>query len=531
MPSHLRLLLATLAATLLVTLWPTDSPLVALIGDPLGETDNHLWMFWRAALPTPAQPLANAPDGVPIPLMDPVNLPPFFLLARLGLGLPVAWNGMAAVAVLLAALGGYALARQWTAPPAACVAAAACGGAPFLAGVIDFGITESWTLGWLGLHAAALIHHARTGDRRAALAAGLCLGAAGLSGWYHALLALIAEALLVPALLWRHRRPGTLLQGSLALAMVLPSFLHFLQIREQWHPRWLAPAPGPPGPRPDWAELPIYGTDLLNLLLPYTAARQAGPLWLLALPPLLLALGYWPTVAGQALGVPGPAWYLVTSVPELRGLSHWHRASAAAIPFLAAAAAIGVQALPARRWLPPALVALILADSVVGAQTAWPRTTYRITVPESLMALPDAGEGGIIQLPFDNGREMFSPDPARIYTRWQLGHGRQISENYEGVDALLARSILVAAAHTACWNRDTLPPYYQPPPELRAPETPTDPAVIAAERAQLRAWGYDWIVMHRERCRVPARLVPFLDGALGEGLRLPGGDIAWPLAE
>ncbi|MFT4976513.1 MAG: hypothetical protein ACI8S6_002418 [Myxococcota bacterium] len=335
--------------------------------------------------------------------------------------------------------------------------------------------------------------------------------------------------------------------------MVLPALVRFLAVRDQWRPRWLAPPPGPPGPRPDWAELPIYGTDLLNLLLPYVGdvhpsksvyiglvvlflalwgllwrPRQAGPMWLLALGPLSLSLGYWPTVAGYPMGVPGPAWFLVEAMPELRGLSHWHRAAGAAVPFIAAAAAIGFDALPKRRWLLPVVSALILLDGALLSQTAWPRTTFVLSAPESLTTLP--GEGGIIQIPFDNSREMFSDEPARIYSRWQLVHGRQIAENYEGVDALLERSVLVAAAQSACWNRSTLPPYYQPPPEMRDPEPP-DAEALAAEREELIGWGYEWIVLHRERCRVPARAIPLLDRLLGRGERLPDGDVAWRLAE
>jgi hypothetical protein len=88
----------------------------------------------------------------------------------------------------------------------------------------------------------------------------------------------------------------------------------------------------------------------------------------------------------------------------------------------------------------------------------------------------------------------------------------------------------VAAAQSACWNRSTLPPYYQPPPEMRDPEPP-DAEALAAEREELIGWGYEWIVLHRERCRVPARAIPLLDRLLGRGERLPDGDVAWRLAE
>lgn len=537
-----------------VSMLPTDTPWRCLIGDPLGETDNHLWMFWREGirLRGVGGALANVPEGVSIPLMDPVNLPVYLLLSPLG---PViAYNGMAAFNVLLSGLGAYVLARQFVDARHAEIALVAGGSAPFLAGVIDFGITESWPIGWLGIHAALLIRYARTGRRIVAVGAGVSLGLVALSGWYHALLGLIVEAVLVPALLLRHRRLGTVAQGAIGAVMVLPSLIHFLSIREQWRPRWLAPAPGPPGPRPDWAALPIYGTDVLNLILPSSTtvhpsksvyigvvvlalcawallrrSKSAGGLVLLAAIPLLLSLGYWPTVAGTALGLPGPAWLLVKVVPALQGLSHWHRAAAGAVPFLAAAAAIGAAALPNWRGLPAVLIGLILADGVLLSQTAWPRTAYPLTLPASLAELP--GSGGVIQIPFDNSREMFSETPARIYSRWQVIHGRQIAENYEGVDALLAGSVLVAAAHAACWNRDTLPPYYQPPPEMRSPQAPQTLESIAAAVAELDTWGFEWIVLHRDRCRVPARAIPLLDELLGPGHHFDNGDAAWKIPD
>ena len=134
-----------------------------------------------------------------------------------------------------------------------------------------------------------------------------------------------------------------------------------------------------------------------------------------------------------------------------------------------------------------------------------------------------------MQIPFDNSREMFSEEPARIYSRWQPLHGRLISENYEGLDALLARSQVIAAAHTACWNRDNLPPYYKPPPEMRELEPITDPATIAKERALLREWGYRWVLLHRQRCRVPARAIPALKQMLGPAETLSNGDLLWEL--
>jgi hypothetical protein len=546
---HLPGLLALIAAGLLV-LWPVLPGLEGLVGDPLGETDNHLWMFWSTLGGAPA----NAPAPLGLPLMDPVNLPAYALGA---LASPAAgWAVLRLWNVALAMAGGAALSRCFVSGPAVWVGAAVLGTAPFLAGVMDFGITESWPIGWFALHAAALIACARHGGVGRALLAGACLGMVALSGWYHALFGLVLEAALVPALLWRHRRPAVVLQGGVALAMVLPALVRFLSVADGFSARWRAPAPGPPGPRPDWAELPVFGTDLLNFALPQLDAvhpsksvylglvalllcvlgllrrpRVAGPLLLLAVPFGVLALGHWPTLAGKALGFPGPAWFLAEHIPPLRGLSHWHRAIAGGIPFVAVAAAVGAEGLLAR--LPrgaslagAALVLLVAADGIVGGGTAWPRSTIALEAPAVLAELP--GAAGVVQLPFDNGRAPFSTDPARIYQRWQVAHGRAISENYEGVDALLARSALVAAADASCGVETTLPPYYQPPPEMRDLPMPTGAELVAAREA-LRGWGYAHIVVHRGRCRTPVQAIQALDQALGPGTHHAGGDVVWAL--
>lgn len=546
---HLLGLVALIATGLLV-LWPVLPGIDGLVGDPLGEMDNHVWMFWSSVGGAPS----NAPAPLGLPLMDPVNLPAYAVGALVS---PAAgWAMMRLWNVVLAMAGGWALSRCFVSGPAVWVGAGVLGTAPFLAGVMDFGITESWPLGWFALHAAALIACARHGGLGRALVAGACLGMIALSGWYHALFGLVLEATLVPVLLWRHRRPAVVLQGGVAMVMVLPTLLGFLSVADGFSARWRAPAPGPPGPRPDWAELPVFGTDLLNFALPQfdpvhpsksvylgvvvlalcalallRRPRVTGALLMLAAPFGLLALGHWPTLAGKALGFPGPAWFLAEYVSPMRGLSHWHRAIAGALPFLAVAAAVGADALLARlpRRAPLAaagLVLLVAVDGLVGGGTAWPRSSGALEAPAVLAELP--GSGGVVQLPFDNGRTPFSADPARIYQRWQVAHGRAISENYEGVDALLAQSALVAAADAACGVETTLPPYYQPPPQMRALPMPSG-AELDAARAALRGWGYAHVVVHRGRCRTPVQAIQVLDQALGPGTHHAEGDVVWAL--
>lgn len=548
-----RILLAVVACA--VASWPARAPWVGLIGHPFGETDNHLWMLWvtvRRVLGDP-RTLANAPDGIPIPIMDPINVPVFLALWPAG---PVlAWNGLLVFNLALALAGGALLAREVAGPGAGLVGAVALGCAPFLAGVIDFGITESWPVGFFALHAACLLRHGRTGERRWAIGAGLSLGAIALSGWYHALFGVILELMLVPWVLWRYRRVGTVLQGLIGLACAVPPLIQFLPLRDYWRGRFHPPSLDPMPSWPDWVALPRFGTDLLNLVLPrwdtvapskavylglvvmvlaarglWKAPRLAGPMLLLAAPFLLLALGHWPRIAGEAVGLRGPAWFLAYSFPSLQGLSHWHRAVGAAIPFLAVAAAVGARDLVARRSGALLVTAALVLDAVAFSQTPWPRPAYAASVPQVLLTLaePEAARTGVIQLPFDNGRVEFTPVPARLYNQWQAFHERPASENYEGSDALLERSRLVAAADGACGLRFTGPRPHAPNEAWRRAPITTDPKKLADEVAKLKSWGYRWIVLHEARAATPDKAREALDQALGAGVRQDGATV-WDL--
>jgi len=551
--------------TIVTTLARTALPWRGALGSPLGETDNHLWMLWRAArlLAGQAGPWSNLPVGDPIPLMDPANLPPF--LAGAWLDPVLGWNLLALWCVGLALAGGYLLGRELAGPRGAVVAMVATGAAPFLGGVLDFGITEAWGLGWLALHAALLLRFSREGRARDALGAGLCLGALALTGWYQALFGLVAELGLVAWALARggpRRLPGLLLQGLLALLLVLPSFLKLRTQQGLWAGRWHPPAGGPPSWRPDWHALPIGGTDLLNLVLPslHTQApskavylglvvvllvlvgllrrpRVAGPCLALALPFLLLALGPWPTVAGHALGLPGPARGLVQALPSLGALSHWYRAVGAAVPFVAAAAGVGAESLLRGRGRAAllALAGLVLVDGLALSQTPWPRPVVEAALPASLTraaelaaAADPAAARGVIELPFDNGRAPFSTEPARTYDRWQVRHGLPRSESYEACDALLVNSPLVAGWQAATGLPDRLPPEQRPPFGMRALPPLVDPAAVTAECARLQRWGYRFVVLHSDRAPQPERAAAAVTAALGPGSPV-GDDMLWEL--
>lgn len=533
---------------LVVLAWPSLLGSEVLVGSPLGETDNHLWMFWRELTSLP-RPVTNLPQGVPLPLMDPTNLP---LYALGGVVSPVAgWWTLRLGNLVLALVGGYALSRCVAGHRGALVGMVALGAAPMLAGMFDFGITESWPVGWMALHAAALVQLGRTGRPWLVGAAGVTLGLVALSGWYFAFFGLVLEALLVPVLLWRHRRWGLVFQGGLALAMVLPRFLAFLAAQGHWQPRWMLPSPTPPPWRPDWADVTPRGTDLLNLVLPHPNVLHPGkssylglvvlalaavgvwrrprvaiPLVLAAVPFCVLALGYWPTIAGHPIGTMGAPWFLLRVSKSVLGLTHWDRALVGALPFFAAAAAVGVDALPRLSRVAPLLAGLVLADSLVLSGVAWPRTAYPAEVPTGLRQLE--GRDGVVQLPFDNGRQPFSGEPPRLYNRWQVFLDRPVSENYEAVDALLLESDLVAAVHGRCRQRATLPLSMLPPRERLHLALPTG-KVLRAEISALREQGYGFVYLHADRCPDLASAHDALDTTLGPGEVLVGGDRLWRL--
>lgn len=465
------MLLGALLLAVLLT-WPLAlHPTTTLVGSPFGEVDNHFWMYWRDR--QGPGPFSNWPDGWEIPLMDPVNRPWVALGGLLG---PVAaYNTVVLVNLALAGVGGWALARVLTGSArAAWVGLVATEAAPFLGGIVDFGITEALPVGWLALHAAAVLHHRATGRTASLLAAGLCLAAFLASGWYHAVFALVAEAALLLHPGTPRRLPGLVAAAALAGATRIPALLDFRAQSALWSARFHGLEPAVPY-LPDWRDAPRYGTDLLSFVLPrldasdvsrttylgllglgLVAATRRRWLWAPIGALLVLALGHHLRVAGHVV-LPGvlPAGFLVGTLPPLAGLSHWYRATGPAVVFLAAAAASGASRVPRAA---PFLALGMLVEALVCAPTAFPRHTYRPDPPAGLSALPD---GPLLELPLDDVGTVYDPPRSRRPSnQWQVFHGHPVAENYEGPDAVL-RVPGVAALTMACGSpgpRGAAPP-------------------------------------------------------------------------
>lgn len=472
----------------LLLLWPWPLRPSHLPAHPLGEGTNHAWMFWRAFQ---SGPVSNWPEGIALPLMDPVNLP----AAVFGLQGVVYFN------LVLAFLGAWALARALEGSDEVALTSGVAGmSAPVLLSLVDMGLTEALPIGWLGLHAAALIRWGDTGRHRWWLASGLALAAFALSGWYHAFFGLVVELPLAAWVLWRSRRPvGVLGQGVLAAVVVLPRALaHDASL---WAHRFLQASPHPPEFRPHWRELPVFGTDLLNLVLP--ALERVGPskavyvglvglglallgrrrgLLLLALPLWVLALGHHLSVSGHVL------FAMPAKFVPLDGLSHWHRAAGPASVFLAVAAGFGAERLP-RWWL---ALPLLVLDSLLLSQTEYPRRLIDPTPPPVYQGV----DGVLLELPFDNHRADFGEALPRRSNLWQLTHEQPVAENHEGVDALM-RSPDVRALDGACRL------------ETHAPVDFT--------------LEVDQVLVSEDLCPWPERLVPALEAAYGPAMRAEGG--------
>ena len=451
--------------------WPLILNPLELFGHAQGEASNHLWMYWRAG---ESGAVSNFPSGVPIPLMDPVNLPVYraFSWVNPALGYNAVWCFNLALAyggaVFLARVLGVSRRASW-------VAGVACAFSPFLSGLGSFGITESWGIGWLGFHCGFLLRYGR--ERRDSDLAGAALSLAAFlwTGWYSAVFALVAESCVALTLLRRRQLSlGVFFQGLVACLLVLPGLVRFWGERAFWSGRWEGTPVPLEGQWEAWRELPRSGADLLNFALPsvssvevsksvylglvvlilaVAAGRRARVLILWSLPFLILALGPYLMVGGHQVwmgsSLPMPAQGLRAVFPPLEGLTHWWRALGPAVLFLVVAASMGAERV-SKKWSVAwfVLPGLILLDSVVLSQTPWPRTLVSIQPPAVYEALEK--EGALLQLPLHNQRREFTEDVPRIYNRWQPVHGLPVVENYEGPDHLLGRNKLLQSLQDLC---------------------------------------------------------------------------------
>lgn len=528
-------------AALLVLSWPLLLHPSQLLANSVGEGNNHYWMLWRAF---ESGPVSNLPDGIPIPIMDPVNL----IWAAPWMWSPaLAFNAVVIANMLLAFAGAWALAWVLELDWRACiVAGVACMCAPFLWGLVSFGITESLPVGWLALGVAALVRHGQQGLHRWWVLAGVCIGAFGLSGWYHAAFTVPVMLVLAPWLAWRYRRPlGVVGAGLIAVAMCVPALLEFLAVREFWSSRWFNPEHAPPAFYPDWRHMPRRGADLANFFLPslervavsksvYLGLVTVGlalfggkkvRIWLGVVGlMLLIALGFWLRVGGSTIiggiQISLPASWLTDAVPAFEGITHWHRAIGPALPFLSLAAAYGAERLMKmwdRAWIP--LTALLVLESILLSQTPWPRDLTLVQAPEVLVELPP---GALAILPFDNAPIIGESDAPRRYNLWQPSLDRAITENYEGADAALKISALLSASNHLCDVPHAEDGRFRHPKKLQDPKR----ARVEGDRG-LRKIGVRYVSLHQDLCPGYSEAHGLLEEVLGPPMVEQDGIAVW----
>jgi hypothetical protein len=531
-PPPLSPLLGALAGTLLFC-WPSEP---GLLGTRFGEVHNHLWEFAQEV----AGLQANFPGGWDLPLMDPPNLP-FFALGWLHS--PVAAENAIAVGnVLLGALGGWRLGRaierlhRRPRPVAPWVGMAAVAWSPFLGGAIEFGVTESWPLGWFALHLAEMVELRRRASAATTARAGLFLGIFALSGWYHALFAAICCPLVAA---WV-RRPHVFAVALVAAAIPLPRFLDILGRLDTWRDRAIGLSHAID--IVDRHRIHSHGADLLDflptlgtrtpshasylgvslVLLAALAARRSFPFLLAAVPLWLQALGHWLRIDGRVLRIPFPvempAGFLVEHSDTLRMITHWDRAAGPASVLLAAAAVAGATAIRTRaRLAGPALALVILVDSLALSPTRWPRVAHAVEVPGEVRELIDLaaanGPGPVLDLPIDDNK--LPPETAtsrRPYWLWQAWHRLPVAEHYEGYESVLRLSGQARRMQSRCGGL----------PSSRAGARDARKAADS-DPVTLRELGFRYVVVHR--ALAPTSCAPAVESELGA----PHGSSTWVL--
>lgn len=229
----------------------------AYVGSAGAETYGHAWVQAWAADAWPAWPTGTdlAAGAQPWPILDRA---PTWVVAGLAraVGLRHAWTLLVVAGIVLAAVGGDALARAWGG--VRCVGAVAVPTMPIWLGSLTSGLTEDLAIGGLALALAA----AKEGRW---VRAGLAVGALAWCGLYLAWMAAVGVGVLgVVAVVrrrggWRAMAAG----AALAAALVLPAAAPFAAQLGGGG----AKAP-PPMTEPRWALNPWRGADLASFVAP-----------------------------------------------------------------------------------------------------------------------------------------------------------------------------------------------------------------------------------------------------------------------
>jgi hypothetical protein len=431
----------TIAWILTLPLWVAWPLPLVFRSEVLARSDTeaaiHIWGLWAAGVAR--HPIIvdtvqmGFPDGLVGVLVDPINLPAF-LLGLLS-GIPAAYNMLLYTGLVISGLAGALLAQRAGGWPAlgATVAAAS----PPLLAQAGLGMTETFSVGIVGLTLYALLRALEQSSWGWRFAAGLGLGASWYAGPYNGIWSSLVCTVVGAAALFGARSSRAALGktavslgsiGATGLALAAPVAWAVLNLRQAGQPGTGAAA----GLHPPQANPHMFrgglrdGADLTDPFLPeiltggealasHTAYLGAAALlmaglavwrrrhlwpWLAgALCMALIALGPWLLVGGVPVqGADGgrlmtPLGWLVIAVPFLGRLTHWYRAAAVGVLLLA----VPVSTL-ARSWRgASAIGAIVLLDLALCAPMAWPLVST--PVPDASVFDALQGSGAMLTLP------------------------------------------------------------------------------------------------------------------------------------
>jgi hypothetical protein len=425
---------ALLAALLILVLpwlllWP--APLVFAsrpLSAPDQEAVQHLWGLWAAWQAgdwlVVTTDRISWPTGFTFVLIDPGNLPWFALGSTLG---PVAgYNTVLLAGVALCGVAGLVLTRAAGGDGPGQVLGAVAGMAnPALLSNAGEGITESFSVGWVGIAAGALLLALRSEGRAAVgwgAASSFGIAAAVWGGPYNAFWAALVCTAIGLAHLPSWRRLTAITLGGVLGA--LPAILAQARERVDGLPgtasraRWVRPTLDPEV----WRGGNLAGADLLDPWIPdvvggaapsghsaylglvalglaiYAVARDRSRWpWLAgALAFVAISFGLYLSVGGRLLEIGGgmllaPMGFAAKALPPLLRLTRWYRAAAVAGLLLAPLVAVALQR---RRGL---IGALLVLDACLLAPRAWPVVTFDGRPSPVWGALDEPG--AVVELP------------------------------------------------------------------------------------------------------------------------------------
>ncbi|MFT4976659.1 MAG: hypothetical protein ACI8S6_002564 [Myxococcota bacterium] len=439
------------AVTPLLLLWPLPRVFTsALLTRTDFEASTHIWGLWAAwRLHSPLvidTTLLAWPGGVRFVLVDPANIVWMNLGLALG-GVAGGYNLTLYMGFFLTGIAGGLLAKRAGGSPwLGALAAQAC---PTLLSAPARGMTEELGLCWVGLALAAWLWCSDRPDLRRTALAALAAAACAYSGPYNGVwIALLGLPVIALALAQRRWRAAAHLVGAglAALALTAPLLTalaarqaeqsggsgHAMVALEPYYPQFRGGIPFGADLLDVFLPLPLTGgladapstayIGIVALLAAAWGARRwrAGWLWIAAsLAVAALSLGPRLHLAGEDLGLIGPAGLLMGALSGLGTLSRWSRLGAVAHLLLIPP----ISRLSGRLRFVAA--AGLLLDVLLLSPLQWPLVTAAPPDPHVWAALP--GPGAVLELP---PRQSIAP--SRLHWREvgllsQVSHGRPIS--------------------------------------------------------------------------------------------------------